>query len=138
MTIQDPTLQKDFVEQSRLITRNRLKYTAIIVNVFFIAYILLNIKDIKSIYESLAKLVEGEIISDYQCDGCNRKVDLSKRTLISETPNVLIVHLQRIGFNFDTFENDKVNTLLKFPTLLDLKPYSYFEVMGKEKRLVEQ
>jgi ubiquitin carboxyl-terminal hydrolase 34 len=98
----------------------------------------LNIKDIKSIYESLEKLVEGEIISDYQCDGCNRKVDLSKRTLIAETPNVLIVHLQRIGFNFDTFENDKMNTLCKFPAVLDLKPYSFFEVMGKENRLVSQ
>ena len=65
-------------------------------------------------------------------------MDLSKRTLIAETPNVLIVHLQRIVFNFDTFENDKVNTLAKFPTMLDLKPYSYFEVMGKENRLNEE
>ena len=60
---------------------------------------------------------------------------MSKRTLIAETPNILIVHLQRIGFNFETFETDKVNTLCKFPTMLDLKPYSYFEVMGKENRL---
>ena len=97
----------------------------------------LNIKDIKSVYESLQKLVDGEIINDYQCDGCNRKVDLSRRTLIAETPNVLIVHLQRIGFNFETFETDKVNTLCKFPRVLDLKPYSFFEVMGKENRLKE-
>ena len=48
------------------------------------------------------------------------------------------MHLQRIVFNFDTFENDKVNTLAKFPTVLDLKPYSYFEVMGKENRLKSQ
>ena len=61
------------------------------------------IKDIKSVEESLKKQIEGEIISDYQCDGCNKKVDLSKRTLIAETPNVLIVHLQRIVFSFDTF-----------------------------------
>ena len=53
----------------------------------------LNIKDIKSVYESLQKQVDGETISDYQCDGCNRKVDLSRRMLIAETPNVLIVHL---------------------------------------------
>jgi ubiquitin carboxyl-terminal hydrolase 34 len=48
-------------------------------------------------------LIEGEVISDYECDGCKKKVDISKRTLISQTPNVLIVHLQRIIFNFDTF-----------------------------------
>ena len=52
--------------------------------------------------------------------------------MIAETPNILIVHLQRIGFNFETFETDKFNTLCKFPTMLDLKPYSYFEVMNKE------
>ena len=48
LTIQDPTLQKDFVEQSRLITRNRLKYLAIMINIYFIGYILTNIKDLKS------------------------------------------------------------------------------------------
>jgi len=48
-------------------------------------------------------LVDGEVINDYECSGCKKKVDVSKRTLISQTPNVLIVHLQRIIFNFDTF-----------------------------------
>lgn len=53
----------------------------------------LTVKDIKSVYDSLAKQVEGEVINDYQCDGCNKKVDVSKRVLIAETPNVLILHL---------------------------------------------
>lgn len=39
----------------------------------------LPVKGVKSVHESLAKLVEGEIINDYQCDGCNRKVDLQRR-----------------------------------------------------------
>jgi uncharacterized UBP type Zn finger protein len=43
----------------------------------------LTVKDIKSMYDSLQKLIEGEVISDYECDGCKKKVDLSKRTLIS-------------------------------------------------------
>ena len=67
--------------------------------------------------------------------GCNKKVDVSKRTLIAETPNVLIVHLQRIVFNFDTFQNDKLNSFFEFPTVLDLKPYSYYDVMAREQRL---
>jgi uncharacterized UBP type Zn finger protein len=95
----------------------------------------LTVKDIKSMYDSLQKLIEGEVISDYECDGCKKKVDLSKRTLISSTPNVLIVHLQRIIFNFDTFRNDKINTFFEFPYQLDLRPYSFYEVMKKEKRL---
>ena len=69
----------------------------------------LTVKDISSVYDSLAKQIEGELISDFSCDGCNKKVDITKRTLIAETPNVLIVHLQRILFNFDTFQNDKLN-----------------------------
>ena len=95
----------------------------------------LDVKDIKGVHESLAKLVEGETISDYECSGCKKKVDVSKRTLITQTPNVLIVHLQRIIFNFDTFQNDKMNQYYEFPKHLDLAPYSYYEVMGKENRL---
>jgi len=53
----------------------------------------LTVKDIKSVYDSLEKQVEGEVINDYLCDGCNKKVDVSKRVLITETPNVLIIHL---------------------------------------------
>mmetsp|Transcript_18346 Transcript_18346/g.24530 ORF Transcript_18346/g.24530 Transcript_18346/m.24530 type:complete len:320 (+) Transcript_18346:2495-3454(+) len=58
--------------------------------------------------------------------------------MIASTPNVLIVHLQRICFNFDTFQNDKVNSFCSFPNVLDLKPYSFHEVMGKEGRLKSQ
>jgi ubiquitin carboxyl-terminal hydrolase 34 len=95
----------------------------------------LTVKDIKGVHESLAQLVEGETISGYECSGCKKKVDVSKRTLIAETPNVLIVHLQRIVFNFDTFANDKLNQHFEFPQQLDLAPYSYYDVMGKENRL---
>lgn len=58
--------------------------------------------------------------------------------MITETPNILIVHLQRICFNFDTFQNDKINSFCEFPNVLDLKPYSFHEVMGKEGRLKSQ
>ena len=56
-----------------------------------------------------------------------------KRTLISKTPNVLIIHLQRLIFNFDTFANDKVNTRMEFPNVLDLHPYSLSHVINKEQ-----
>mmetsp|Transcript_59990 Transcript_59990/g.82403 ORF Transcript_59990/g.82403 Transcript_59990/m.82403 type:complete len:120 (+) Transcript_59990:2735-3094(+) len=95
----------------------------------------LTVKDIKSVYDSLEHQTQGEVINDYQCDGCNKKVDIKKRTLITETPNVLIIHCQRLVFNFETFLNDKINSLFEFPTVLDLKPYSYYDVMEKEDRL---
>ena len=82
--------------------------------------------------------MEGEIISDFKCDGCNKKVDISKRTLVANTPNVLILHLQRIEFNFEKMQNDKINSYFEFPQVLDLKPYSYFDVMEKEERLPKE
>jgi ubiquitin carboxyl-terminal hydrolase 34 len=51
-----------------------------------------------------------------------------------ETPNVLIVHLQRLLFDFDTFRNEKMNQHFEFPSILDLKDYSYHEVMRREKQ----
>jgi ubiquitin carboxyl-terminal hydrolase 34 len=63
----------------------------------------LTVKELKGVYESLQKQIEGEVISDYECSGCKKKVDIHKRTLIAETPNILIIHLQRILFDFNTF-----------------------------------
>ena len=41
---------------------------------------------------------------------------------------MLIVHLQRIGFNYDTFQNDKVNSRIEFPKHLNLKNYTSEEI----------
>ena len=98
----------------------------------------LPVRDCKSVDEALAKNVAGETISDFKCDGCNKKVELSKRNLISETPNILILHLMRIEFNFNTENLDKINSLFKFPNTLDLKPYSYYEIMQREGRSTEK
>lgn len=45
---------------------------------------------------------------------------------------MLIINLQRIIFNFDTFANDKINTRFEFPHILDLKEYSYKHIMKIE------
>jgi hypothetical protein len=52
-------------------------------------------------------------------------------------PNVLIVHLQRIVFSFDTFMNDKINSRFEFPQVMDLKDYSFKNQApdNKEKEL---
>jgi ubiquitin C-terminal hydrolase len=36
-------------------------------------------------------------------------------TRISKLPQVLIIHLQRIVFNLDTFINEKITTKHEFP-----------------------
>ena len=96
------------------------------------------VKERKSMEESLKKNLEGEVISDYECPGCKKKVDITKRTLLSETPNVLVVQLQRIVFDFDRFENQKVNTLFEFPDTLDLTPYSLNHIMKSEGKLTKK
>lgn len=53
----------------------------------------IGMKDTKTLNEGLKKYIEGEIISDYQCPGCNKRVDVKNRTLISSTPNVLLFQL---------------------------------------------
>lgn len=92
----------------------------------------LTVKDIKGVYASLDKQVEGEKISDFECSGCKKKVEIHKRTLLAETPNILVVHLQRILFDFNTFQNEKMNQFFEFPNELDLSEYSYYNVMKKE------
>jgi len=37
------------------------------------------VKNLNTVYESLAEYVKGEIISDYNCGSCNAKVDINKR-----------------------------------------------------------
>ena len=77
-------------------------------------------------------MIESIIINDYKCENCNQKVDVEKRQLIAEPPNVLIINLQRIIFNFDTFQNDKINTNFEFPNMLNLKDYSFKAIMEAE------
>ena len=53
----------------------------------------LQVKGSAGIYESLAKMVKGQTIEDFMCEGCNQKVNVIKRSLLADMPNVLIVHL---------------------------------------------
>jgi ubiquitin C-terminal hydrolase len=84
----------------------------------------LDVKYSKTLSESLQRFTAGDTISDYNCEKCNKRVDITKRNLIETVPNVLIMHLQRIVFNFDTFANEKINSRLEFPNTVDLYPYT--------------
>ena len=47
----------------------------------------------KTIYDSLEKFISPEKIDQYNCETCNKKVTITKRNLLGDLPNVLIVHL---------------------------------------------
>jgi ubiquitin C-terminal hydrolase len=93
-------------------------------DMFFLS---LSVSKMKNIYESLAKFISEEKIDEYNCDNCNKKVTIAKRNLLAELPNVLIIHLQRIFYNYETDRNEKINSRLEFPKVLNLKDYSLEE-----------
>ena len=76
--------------------------------------------------------MEPDVISDYNCPWCKKKVDMQKRDIIASAPNLLILHLQRLGMDMETFAPKKLNDRMEFPNVLDLKPYSYHEIMKRE------
>ena len=84
----------------------------------------LEIKNQRNLDDSLERFVAASTVSDYKCSNCEKRVDVSKRTLISTLPNVLVVHLQRFTYNFDTFMNEKIHSRLEFPTNLDMSKYT--------------
>lgn len=84
----------------------------------------LEVQGKKTLKDSLEKYISEERIEDFLCENCQKKVTVTKRNSFAELPNVLIVHLQRIIFNYDTFNNEKINSRLEFPKKLNMKPYS--------------
>jgi ubiquitin C-terminal hydrolase len=57
---------------------------------------------------------------------------MTKKTCLSDLPNVLIIHLQRIIYNFDTYANEKINSRLEFPHVLNLEPYTRDSVLKQQ------
>ena len=94
-------------------------------------YLSLDIKKCSSLRECLRKCIQEEVIEDYKCDKCNQKVTHKKNILLSSLPNILIIHLQRIAFNYETFEMEKLNSLVSFEQNISLKDYC-METEGKK------
>ena len=63
----------------------------------------IEVKNLKNVDESFKKYIESEIINDYKCEKCSQKVSISKRVLLKDLPNVLILHLCRFTFDMETF-----------------------------------
>ena len=92
----------------------------------------LDIKNLKTIFEALNRFISGSEVSDYFCEKCKKRGEVTKRTLLSSLPNILIVHLQRFAFNFDTLINEKVHTRLEFPNALNMLQYTEEGIESQE------
>ena len=77
----------------------------------------IEVKDILDLEKSLFHLIEEEKV-EYNCENCNKKVNLKKRMTISKLPNTLFFHLKRYNENMQ-----KIYSKFKFPELLNMKKF---------------
>lgn len=93
----------------------------------------LGVKGNTTLFEALDNLIASDTINEFNCEHCARKVSVLKRTCLSQLPNILVVHLQRLLFNYDTMMNEKINSRLEFPKEFSLEPYTVEGVEAREK-----
>ena len=89
-----------------------------------INYLSLDIKDSNTVLECLQKFIVEEKIEDYHCEKCDKKITNIKKVLIDKIPNILIIHLQRIAFSYETFNMEKINKTITFEKTLNIKDYT--------------
>ena len=97
----------------------------------------LEVKDIKNLDDSLKKLIEPEIIKDFKCDNCEKKVDIQKRTTLAKLPNILVIYLKRFFKNYDYGYIDKLNSKFEFPTSLNLNKYCIENFQSEDNKFSE-
>ena len=89
-----------------------------------INYLSLDIKSSHNVIECLDKFIIDEKIEDYHCEKCDKKITNIKNVLIDKIPNILIIHLQRIAFSYETFNMEKINSVITFEQNLNIKKYT--------------
>lgn len=96
----------------------------------------LQVKNKKSIKDSLNALIEGEMLdgdNSYYCEKCDKKVPTLKRTCIKKLPKHLILVLKRFEFDYDVMQKMKVNDYCEFPEELNMEPYTQEGLARREK-----
>lgn len=96
----------------------------------------LQVKNKKSIFQSLNAFIEGEMLEGenaYMCSTCNKKVNTLKRTCLKKLPNHLIIVMKRFEFDYETMVKMKLNDYCEFPNKLNLEPYTQQGLRKAEK-----
>lgn len=83
-------------------------------------------------------MIAGEMIEGYNCSACKKKVTIEKKQTIKSLPNTLIVHLNRIVFDFESMRNVKLNDKLDFPNELNVRPFMLHQVLADMKKNEQQ
>lgn len=88
----------------------------------------LDIEATTSIEASLKQYVQAERLegsNSYECEFCGCKRNALKRQSFNRLPNVLILRLNRLQFDFAGNASKKLNQFCEFPIELDMRPYSH-------------
>jgi ubiquitin carboxyl-terminal hydrolase 9/24 len=102
--------------------------------------IILQVKNKRSILESLEEYINGEMLEGdnaYFCEKCSKKVNTLRRQCIKKLPRVLVLVLKRFDFDYDEMVKFKVNDYCEFPFELDMKPYTQEYLQSKENENAE-
>ncbi|OCT84877.1 ubiquitin carboxyl-terminal hydrolase 24 [Xenopus laevis] len=87
----------------------------------------LGVTSCQSLEISLDQFVRGEILEGsnaYYCEKCKDKRTTVKRTCIKALPSVLVIHLMRFGFDWESGRSIKYDEQIKFPWMLNMEPYT--------------
>ena len=87
----------------------------------------LQIRNKKSLYESLDTLTEGELMNEDNCifcPQCDKKMPAVKSQNFKTLPRMLIFVLKRFEFDFNTMRRIKLNDYYEFPIELNMNKYT--------------
>jgi ubiquitin C-terminal hydrolase len=94
----------------------------------------------RDIYESLDFYVQADMLdgnNKWKCEACDKHVTAKKRACVQHLPNTLILHLIRFEFDYQTFQEVKVNDRFEFPNHLNMKAYTREGIAELEGEAVE-
>jgi len=86
----------------------------------------LQVKNHKSLKESLASFFEGEILDGenmYLCEKCKKKVKAEKKISIKDLPKYFVFVLNRFEYDYDKMIRNKINNFCELPPTLDMTSY---------------
>jgi ubiquitin carboxyl-terminal hydrolase 40 len=82
------------------------------------------VRNRKGLIDSLDSMYNSyEIIEGYNCSGCGRTVNLKRGNKLSFVPQLLNLSLNKMDFDYNTFERIKLTSRFDFPLELDMRPY---------------
>ncbi|TSK58130.1 Ubiquitin carboxyl-terminal hydrolase 24 [Bagarius yarrelli] len=87
----------------------------------------LGVTSCQSLEISLDQFVRGEVLEGsnaYYCEKCKEKRTTVKRTCIKTLPSVLVIHLMRFGFDWESGRSIKYDEQIRFPWVLNMEPYT--------------